>query len=155
MFLISCIPAFEPIHIQGQMLCGKLVMLKLMMSAVSSGMIIYIYIVIVYEGYTKTAYAAASIRHFYGWWLTRCRLVRQTPCACSPAVDGSVLIVIMRVHRCFHSDYAPRLLLGVGGLSVLCCFIGAEWSNLHRVCVGSGGFLSCLCRVLEEQLSDV
>ena len=36
---------------------------------------------------------------------------------------------------------------GVGGLSVLCCFIGAEWSNLPRVCAGSGGFLSCLRRV--------
>ena len=26
----------------------------------------------------------------------RCRLVRRTSCACSPAVDGSVLIVVVR-----------------------------------------------------------
>ena len=50
---------------------------------------------------------------------------------------------------------APRQLLGVGGLSVLCCFLGSECQNRPRVCAGSGGFLSCLRRVYEEQLSDV
>ena len=28
--------------------------------------------------------------------LYRCRLVRQTPYACSPAIDGSVLTVVVR-----------------------------------------------------------
>ena len=28
----------------------------------------------------------------------------------------------------------PRSLVGVGGLSVLCCFLGAECQNLPRVC---------------------
>ena len=88
--------------------------------------------------------------------LYRCRLVRRTPCACSHAVDGSVLIVVVR--QCIvvsGLDPASRMLLGVGGLSVLCCFIGAEWLNLPRVCAGYGGFISCLCRVLIAQLSDV
>ena len=66
--------------------------------------------------------------------LYRFRLVRRTSCACSPAVDGSVLIVILR--ECIvvsSSDSGPRVLLGVGGLSVLCCFLGTEWPNLPRV----------------------
>ena len=45
-------------------------------------------------------------------------------------------------------------LLGVGGLPVLCCLHGAEWPKLSRVCEGSGGFHSCLYRVLEEQVMN-
>ena len=86
---------------------------------------------------------------------SRC-LVRRIPCACSLAVDCSVLIVVVRECNVVSvSDSAPRLLLGVSGISVLCCFIRAEWPNIWRECAGSGGFLSCLCRVLEEQLIDV
>ena len=58
--------------------------------------------------------------------LNRCHLVRRTPYACSPAVDGSVLIVAVR--ECivvFGSVSAPRPILGLGGLSVLCCYPGA------------------------------
>ena len=75
-----------------------------------------------------------------------CRLVRRTPYACSPAVDGSVLIVAVR--ECIiasGSVSAPRPLLGVGDPSVPC--IGAECPILPRVCAGSGGFPSCLRRV--------
>ena len=56
----------------------------------------------------------------------RCCLVRRIPCACSPAVNGSVLIVV--VIECIFvsgSVSAPRSLLGVVGLSVL-SFLGAE-----------------------------
>ena len=70
--------------------------------------------------------------------LYRCRLVRRTPGACSPAVD--VLIIVVR--ECIivsGSVSVPRPLLGVGGLSVLCCFLGAEWPNLP-----------CVCAVLED-----
>ena len=42
-----------------------------------------------------------------------------------------------------RSVSVPRPLLGVGGLSVLCCFLGDGWLNLPRVCAGSGGFLAC------------
>ena len=45
----------------------------------------------------------------------RCRLVRRTPYACSPAVGGSVLIVAVR--ECivaFGSVSAPRPILGGG-----------------------------------------
>ena len=45
-----------------------------------------------------------------------------------------------RVHRCPGSVSAPRLLLGVGAPSVLYCCLGGEWSNLPRVCAGSGCF---------------
>ena len=58
--------------------------------------------------------------------LYRCRLVRQTPYACSPVIDGSVLIVAVR--ECivvFSSVSAPRPILGVGAPSVLCCCPGA------------------------------
>ena len=64
---------------------------------------------------------------------------------CSPALDGSVLIVAVR--ECIvapGSVSADRKLLMVGGPSVLCCCLGAEWPNLPRVCAGSGGFPSCL-----------
>ena len=62
--------------------------------------------------------------------LYRCRLVRRIPSACNPAVhvDGSVLIVVVR--ECIvvsGSDSAPRMILGVDRLSILCCcFLGAE-----------------------------
>ena len=49
----------------------------------------------------------------------RCRLVRRTPYACSPAVDGTVLTVFVR--ECivvFGSVSAPRLILGVNAPSV-------------------------------------
>ena len=64
----------------------------------------------------------------------RCRLVRRTPCACSPAVDGSVLIVV--VGECIvlsDSFFPPRSLLGVGGISVL---VSLELNGrIYRVCV--------------------
>ena len=74
-----------------------------------------------------------------------CHLVRRTPGACSPVVDGSILIVVVRECIVISSSVsAPCPLLGVGGLSVLCCFLGAEWPNLPRVCAGSGRFSSFL-----------
>ena len=63
-----------------------------------------------------------------------CRLVRRTPYACNPTVDGSVLIVAVR--ECiivFGSVSAPRPILGVDAPPVLCCYLGAEWPNLPRV----------------------
>ena len=57
----------------------------------------------------------------------RCRLVRLTPYACSPAIDGSVLTVVMR--ECivvFGGVSAPRPILGVDASSVLCWFFGVE-----------------------------
>ena len=74
----------------------------------------------------------------------------------SPVLYRRVVIVIVR--ECIvgsGSQSAPRLILGVGVLSVLCCFLGAEWPNISRVCAGSEDFPSCMCRVLEEQLSHV
>ena len=71
----------------------------------------------------------------------------RTPYAYSPAVDGSVLIVAVR--ECIiasGSVSAPRPLLRVAGLSVLCCCLGAECPNLSQ-CSSSGGFPSCLRRV--------
>ena len=59
--------------------------------------------------------------------LYRCLLVRLTPYACSPALDGSVLTVVVR--ECivvFGSVSAPRPIFGVAAPSVLCCFLGAE-----------------------------
>ena len=50
---------------------------------------------------------------------------------------------------------APRPILGVDAPSVLCCFLGAELSNLPRVWADIGGFPFCLSRVYEEQLSDL
>ena len=85
-----------------------------------------------------------------GWALqaNRWRLVRQTPYTCSPTEDGSVLIVAVREYIVASGLVsAPCLLLGVGAPSVLCCCLGTEWSNLLRVCAGSGGFPSCLRRV--------
>ena len=78
----------------------------------------------------------------------RCRLVCQTPYACCPAVDGSVLIVAVRKFIVASGSVsAPRPLLGVGGTSVLCCYFRAECPNLPRVCACSGGFPSCLRRI--------
>ena len=57
--------------------------------------------------------------------LYRCRLVLRTPYACSPAIDGSVLIVAGREHLVFGSYAVPRPILVVGALSVLCCCPGA------------------------------
>ena len=57
-------------------------------------------------------------------------VVRRTPYACSPAVYGSVLIVAVR--DCIvapGSVSVPRPLSGVGALSVLCCWRGAEYPN--------------------------
>ena len=74
--------------------------------------------------------------------LYRCRLVRRTPYTCSPALDGSVLIVAVR--ECiiaFRSISAPTPLLGVGASSVLCCCLEAEYPILPLGCAGSGGFL--------------
>ena len=55
--------------------------------------------------------------------LYRCRLVRRTRYACSPAVDASVLIVAVREFIVvFRSVSAPRPILGVSAPLVLCCF---------------------------------
>ena len=57
----------------------------------------------------------------------KCRLARLTPYVCSPAIDGSVLTVVVR--ECmivFGSVSAPRSILGVDAPSVLGCFLGAE-----------------------------
>ena len=59
--------------------------------------------------------------------LYKCRLVRLTPYACSPAIDDSFLTVDVR--KCivvFGLVSAPRPILGVDAPSVLCCFLGAE-----------------------------
>ena len=59
--------------------------------------------------------------------LYRCRLVRQTPYACSPAIDGSVLTVVVREYIVvFDLVSSPRPILGVDASSVLCCFLGVE-----------------------------
>ena len=75
--------------------------------------------------------------------LYRCCLVRRTPCACGPAVYASVLIVVVR--DCIVvsiSGLCP--LLGVGGLSVHCCFLGAQWPNLPHMWAGlETFFLAC------------
>ena len=58
--------------------------------------------------------------------LYTCRVVLRTPYACSPAIDGSVLIVAGR--ECivvFGSVSVPCSLLGVGAPSILCCCPGA------------------------------
>ena len=62
-----------------------------------------------------------------------CCLVRGTPCVCSSAVDGTVLIIVVR-ERIFVScsESASRMLLGVGGLSVLCCFLEPN-DRIYRV----------------------
>ena len=56
--------------------------------------------------------------------LYRCRLVRRTPYACSPAIDCSVLIVAgSECIIVFGSVSAPSPILEVGGASsVLCCY---------------------------------
>ena len=80
----------------------------------------------------------------------RCRLVHETPYACSPAIDGSVLIVAVR--ECIvasGSVSAPRPRLGVDGPLVLCCCLGAAWANLPRVCAGSVAFLPACAESVE------
>ena len=68
--------------------------------------------------------------------------------ACSPAEDGSVLIVAVKEYIVASGLVSgPRPLLGVGAPLVLCCCLGDEWQNLPRVCACSGGFPSCLRRV--------
>ena len=55
----------------------------------------------------------------------------NTLCVC-PTVDGSIMIVVVRV--CIVASVsvsAPCPLLVVGGPSVLCCCIGAECPNLE------------------------
>ena len=67
--------------------------------------------------------------------LYRCRLVRRTPYACNPAVDGSVLIVAMKEYIVvFYSVSAPRPILGVGAPSDL--VVSLELNR--RVCADSG-----------------
>ena len=46
----------------------------------------------------------------------------RTPFACSPAVF--LIVVVREIIVVSGSVSAPRPLLGVGGLSVLCCFLG-------------------------------
>ena len=54
-------------------------------------------------------------------------LVRQTPYACSPAIDGSVLTIAVREYIIvFGCVSAPCPILGVDASSVLCCFFGVE-----------------------------
>ena len=63
----------------------------------------------------------------------RCRLVRQTPYACSPAIDGSVLTVVVR--ECivvFGWVSAPRPILGVDASSVVSLELNS-W--IYRMCV--------------------
>ena len=75
--------------------------------------------------------------------------------ACSPAVDGSVLIVAVR--ECIvalGSVSAPRSILSVGAPSVLCCCLGAEYPNLPRMCADYGGFPSRL-KLLAISLGEV
>ena len=58
--------------------------------------------------------------------LYRCRLVLRTPYACSPALDGSVLIVAGREGIVvFGSVSVPHPILRVGAPSVLPCCPGA------------------------------
>ena len=53
--------------------------------------------------------------------LYRCRLVRLTSYACSPAIDGSVLTVAVREYIVvFGAVSAPRPKLGLDAPSVLC-----------------------------------
>ena len=50
-----------------------------------------------------------------------------SPYACSPAIDGSVLTVVVREYIVvFDLVSAPRPILGVDASSVLCCFLGVE-----------------------------
>ena len=75
----------------------------------------------------------------------RCRLVCRTPCACSPVLYGSVLIVVVREYIVVSGSVsAPRPPMGVGGLSVLCSFLGAGWP-IYLVCmqVLDAFFLAC------------
>ena len=68
--------------------------------------------------------------------LYRCCLVRRTPYACSPAIDGSVLIVAGR--ECivvFGSVYVPRPILGVGTPSTSRIDAHELSSRIYRVCV--------------------
>ena len=44
----------------------------------------------------------------------RCRLVRLTPYACSPAIDGSVMTVVVRVHRCLRLSLCSSSDIGGG-----------------------------------------
>ena len=75
--------------------------------------------------------------------LYRCRLVRLTPYACSPAIDGSFLtVVVIECIVVYGSVSAPFPILGVDAPSVLCCFLRAEYPNLPRVCADSGDFPS-------------
>ena len=70
--------------------------------------------------------------------------VKSLGCTCSHVVGGSILIVVVRECIVVSSSVsAPPPLLGVGGLSVPCCFLWADWPILPRVWAGSGGFLSC------------
>ena len=72
----------------------------------------------------------------------RCRLVRRTPYACSPALDGSVLIVAVK--ECifaFGSVIAPSPIFWVGAPSLLCCCLGAEWANISCVCADLEAFV--------------
>ena len=78
---------------------------------------------------TSVSHPAVKFHSLY-----RCRLVLRTPYACSPEIDGSVLIVAGR--ECivvFGSVFAPPLLLGMDASSVLCCYLGAESPNLPHV----------------------
>ena len=72
----------------------------------------------------------AKLHSQYKW-----RLDRRTPCACSHAEDGSVLIVVVR--ECIvvsGSDSAPRLLLGVGGLQYSVVSLELN-ERIYHVCV--------------------
>ena len=70
-----------------------------------------------------------------------CCLVHLTPYACSPAVDGSVLIVAVREFIVvFGPVSVPLPILGVGAPSVLRYYLGAEYPIPPCVCSDSGGF---------------
>ena len=66
---------------------------------------------------TSVSYLVVQLHSLY-----RCRLVRPTPYACSPAIDDSVLIVAGR--ECivvFGSVSVPHAILGVGAPVFYCC----------------------------------
>ena len=46
--------------------------------------------------------------------LYRCRLVRLTPYACSPAIYGNVLTVVVIVHRCLRFSLCSSSQIGGG-----------------------------------------
>ena len=77
-----------------------------------------------------------------GRWTTTCRLIRLTPYACSPAIDGSVLFVVVR--ECivvFGWVSAPRPILG-GGRFFSTLLFPWSWIAESTACVRRFWWLS-------------